>query len=429
MCGAPRHPLTRAAIRTHKDAYPMPQHVIFAAPFFMDATLRFIDGAAGLPDVALSVVSQDPAEKLPAALRARLAGHWRIDDGLDPQQLADAARALAKRLGPPSRYIAALEQLQVPLAVAREVLGLPGLSAEAARNFRDKSRMKDVLRAAGVPCARHALVGSPAEARAFAGRAGFPLVVKPPAGAGGKSTFRIDHAGDLERLLERFPPDPARPTLYEEFVRGTEYSFDSVVVGGRPAWHSISRYMPSPLAVLENPSLQWSVMLPRDIGGPEFDPIREAGFAGVRALGLDTGLSHMEWFSLPDGRIAVSEVGARPPGAQFTTLLSYAHDIDFYRAWPRLMVFDEFEPPARRFAAGAAYFRGQGRGRVRRIHGLDEAQRRYGPLVVEARLPQEGQPPSDSYEGDGYVIVRHPDTAVVEQALSGIVSLVRVELG
>lgn len=407
----------------------MPQHVIFAAPFFMEATLRFIGGASRLPGVSLSVVSQDPAGKMPAELRARLAGHWRVDDGLDPQQLVDAARELGKQLGPPVRYIAALEQLQVPLAVAREALGLPGLSADAARNFRDKSRMKDVLRSAGVPCARHALVSERRQAEAFAAEVGFPLVVKPPAGAGGKSTFRLDGARDLAAFLDRFPPNDAQPTLCEEFVRGTEYSFDSVMIGGNAVWHSISRYMPSPLEVLENGWIQWCVMLPRDIGEAGFDPIRDVGVRGLKALGLETGLSHMEWFRLHDGRIAVSEVGARPPGAQFTSLLSYAHDVDFYRAWPELMVFGRFDPPPRRYAAGAAYIRGQGRGRVRRIHGLDEAQRRFGGLVVEAKLPQEGQPPSDSYEGDGYVIVRHPETAVVENALTEIVKIIRVELG
>jgi hypothetical protein len=65
---------------------------------------------------------------------------------------------------------------------------------------------------------------------------------------------------------------------------------------------------------------------------------------------------------------------------------------------------------------------------VRRIHGLAEAQRRFGALVVEAKLPDEGQPPSDSYEGDGYVILRHPDTGVVERALREIVQIIRVEL-
>lgn len=406
----------------------MTTHVVFVAPFFMDATLRFMDGASKLPGIHLTVISQDPAERLPAALRHRLAGHWRVDDALDPEQLVHAAGRLAATFGAPERLFGPLEQLQVPLAVARHKLGIDGLGVEAALNFRDKARMKTVLQQSGVPCARHALVGDRDAAREFAGYAGFPLVVKPPAGAGGKSTFRIDSPPDLDRFLERFPPNPARPTLYEEFVRGTEYSFDSVMIAGKLVWHSISCYMPSPLEVMENPWIQWVVMLPRDISQPEFDPIREAAFTGLRALGLTTGLSHMEWFRLQDGRIAISEVGARPPGAQFTSLLSYAHDIDFYRAWPALMVFNEFDPPPRQFAAGAAYIRGQGHGRVRRIRGLGEAQRKFGPLVVEARLPGEGQPPSDSYEGDGYIIVRHPETDVVRDALTEIVKIIRVEL-
>ena len=68
-----------------------------------------------------------------------------------------------------------------------------------------------------------------------------------------------------------------------------------------------------------------------------------------------------------DGRYAISEVGARPPGAQFVRLISYAHDTDMYRAWARLMIFDEFDPPERPFAAGAAYLRGQGTGRVKAV--------------------------------------------------------------
>ena len=78
---------------------------------------------------------------------------------------------------------------------------------------------------------------------------------------------------------------------------------------------------------------------------------------------------------------------------------------------------------------GAAYLRGQGRGRVKAIHGLDEIQREIGPLIVEAKLPKAGDAPGPTYEGDGYVIVRHPETATVEQALGRLVRTVRIELG
>ncbi len=180
---------------------------------------------------------------------------------------------------------------------------------------------------------------------------------------------------------------------------------------------------------MENAWIQWTVLLPRDVSGPGYDDIRSAADAAHEALGIDTGLTHMEWFRKTSGQVVISEVGARPPGAQITSLLSYAHDLDFYSAWPRLIARQEFDVPERRYAAGAAYVRGQGRGRVRAIHGLDEVQRRFGSLLVESRLPGRGKPPAGSYEGDGYVIVRHPDTGVVADALREIVRLVHVELG
>ena len=47
---------------------------------------------------------------------------------------------------------------------------------------------------------------------------------------------------------------------------------------------------------------------------------------------------------------------------------------------------------------------------------------------VEARLPAAGQPASSDYTGEGYVIVLHPETAVVRDALRQIVEGIRVEL-
>jgi hypothetical protein len=66
---------------------------------------------------------------------------------------------------------------------------------------------------------------------------------------------------------------------------------------------------------------------------------------------------------------------------------------------------------------------------VKRVHGIQEAQQEFGDLVVEAKLPMEGQPKASSYEGEGYVILRDPDTDRVREALARIVSLMQVEIG
>lgn len=402
--------------------------VVFVAPFAMTATLRFITAVASLQGVRLALVTQEPVEKLPEDLRARLSGHYRVADGLDPEQVEQAARALGKAMDGVDVLLGTLEQLQVPLAQVRARLGLRGLSVSAAENFRDKARMKTVLRNAGLPCARHRLVASKDAAWKFAEEIGYPIVVKPPAGAGAKSTFRVDDERSLGEALEMSHPGASNEVLLEEFVVGDEHSFDTVSIRGRPVWHSISRYFPTPLEVLRNPWIQWCVMIPREVDDPKFDDVRRVGYRALEVLGQSTGVSHMEWFRRKNGTLAVSEIAARPPGAQFCTLIGYAHDFDFYAAWARVVVFEEFDPPQRKYAAGAAYLRGQGGGRVAAIRGLDELQKELGHLVVEAHLPQTGQGPSGTYEGEGYVIVRHPETAVVERALSRIVTVARVEM-
>jgi biotin carboxylase len=400
----------------------------FVAPFLLPATARFVATAAKLPDVSLAVITAEPVERLSPELKQHLDGHWRVDDPLDPQQLVGAVRGLSQQVGPVERLVGALEQLQVPMAYVREQLGIDGMDVGTALNVRDKSRMKTVLRAAGIPCARHQLVTGASEAFAFAEAVGFPLVAKPPAGAGAQATYRLDDATALRGWLEAIPPHLDAPGLLEEFLTGEEHTFDSVTIGGQTVFSSIADYLPTPLEVLRHPWIQWTVLLPRELNDPRYDGIWEVGPAALRALGVRDALTHMEWFRRPDGSVAVSEVAARPPGAQITSMLGHVHDVDFYRAWAELVILGRFDPPERRYAAGTAYLRGQGRGGVGSVHGVEELQREIGQLVVEARLPDVGQPASSGYEGEGYVIVRDPRTDVVRDALHRIVSGIRVEL-
>src|SRR5215213_3778982 len=264
--------------------------VIFAAPWFTENAVRFIEATAGVPGVRLAVISLEPQELLPPRLRDRLAAHWRVEDIFDPEQLVHAARRLSKHRNPIHRFYGSNEQLQVPLAEAREMLGVEGMSVEATRNFRDKSRMKDVLRAARVPCARHRLVRDEEEGRAFAEEVGFPVVVKPPAGAGAEGTFRADGAEALGEALRASAPSPERPVLLEEFVTGDEHSLETISVGGRAVWHSLTHYYPTPLEVVRNPWIQWRVVLPREVDDARYDDVRAAAERALGALGMETGL-------------------------------------------------------------------------------------------------------------------------------------------
>ena len=131
-------------------------HVVFIAPHFLENTNRYLSAFAALHGVTLSVVSEDPESAIPTALQGRIALHYRVDQSLDAEQLTRAVRWIHARERV-DRLTGGLEQLQMPMAIVRDALDLEGLRTETARAFRDKDRMKEVLRAAGVPVAASTL--------------------------------------------------------------------------------------------------------------------------------------------------------------------------------------------------------------------------------------------------------------------------------
>src|SRR3954468_19598265 len=96
----------------------------FVAPYLLEATARFVSAAAELPDVRLGLVTCEPVERIPPSLRERLAGHWRVEDALDPRQLEWAVTGLGGQMGRVERLVGALGELPGALAPGR---GAPGL--------------------------------------------------------------------------------------------------------------------------------------------------------------------------------------------------------------------------------------------------------------------------------------------------------------
>lgn len=108
-------------------------------------------------------------------------------------------------------------------------------------------------------------------------------------------------------------------------------------------------------------------------------------------------------------------------------LMGLAHETDLFADWARLVALDAFTPKPRRFAAGSAFFRGQGPGsRVASVEGVERAVAECGDALVEMRTPKVGQPRADGYEGEGWAIVKHETTDGLKHALRALIENVRV---
>jgi biotin carboxylase len=405
----------------------MPRNVVFVAPFPIETTMRFVRATARLDGVRLLGVVHTPPD--PGTPDAALYHDFvRVTEPLSAQDTIDGVEVLRRRHGKIDRVVGILEALMVQMAEAREHHGVPGTPRETAELFREKSRMKDALRAAGLPVARHKLLTGEADARAFAREVGFPIVLKPPAGMGAKATFRVASEDALVRAVQGMAVRPDSPVLAEEFLRGREFSMETVTIGGKPRTSSFSHYLPPCLEVVETPWIQWCCLLPRELDEPLYAEAREMGFRAIEALGLDDGFTHMEWFQRDDGSLAIGEIAQRPPGANISLMTGIVHGVDPYRAWARAVVDGELDAPwQRKRAAGCAFLRGMGQGRVARVTGVREVHEALGGMVAEAKLPTIGATKADGYEGDGYVVVHDESTTEVRAALKKIIETIRVE--
>ncbi|MDQ3015775.1 MAG: ATP-grasp domain-containing protein [Bacteroidota bacterium] len=403
-------------------------HVAYIAPNFTANAVRFIEALTALHDIRLFIISQESIALLPLWQQSRVFGARQVSDVQDKWTLIKTLTELQTSFGRFHRILGATEQLQVPMAEARIALGVPGMDVKTAHNFRDKSLMKTLFDENKIPCARHGYVTEYDAAIAFTHTCPYPVVVKPVAGAGSQTTYKVNTDQEMMSAFTSLGHLSAEGVIIEEFIQGEEFSLDTFSLNGKILGQTINHYNPNPLEVMSNPWIQWRVMLRKEVTHKAYDDIRQAGKKALDVLGMKTGISHMEWFRRKDGSIAISEIAARPPGAQFTTLISRACDIDVVRSWMRLMIYDEPVNPEIKYSAGAAYLRGQGSGRVLLVEGIEEIRSRYNDIITDIRVPKIGQEKSQSYEGEGFIILRHKDSGIVERALDDIVKTVRVVL-
>jgi biotin carboxylase len=404
------------------------RNVVFVTPFPKKA-MEYVRAAADLAGVRMLGIAQEAPVAGDGDAEV-FAGMVTVDDTDDPAQLLAAARELEHRHGRIHRVLGIRESLQVPVGELRRALGVPGPGPDTAELFRNKARMKDELRRHGLPCARHRLLRSWDDAEVLIAEIGLPVVVKPLARSNCEGVRRVRTIDELRGALSALHASPENPALAEELLVGREFTFETITVAGQVRLHSLSWYHPAPLEVMENPGRRGVIVLPRDISGPEWSDAVDLGVRAVTALGLDTGFTHMEWFRRDDGSLAIGEIAARPPTSNIDFMVGTAYDTDAFRVWARAVVDDAFDGPFdRRYAVGCAFLRGFGSGRVLRVTGVERVQELVGRLIVEAHLPKLGAPHRDGYDGDGYIIVRHPETEVVTAAMTTIIETIGIEYG
>ena len=385
-------------------------NVLFLSPGFPEEMKYFTHGFAHVGARVLGV-GDTPKSALDGYVKHNLADYLQIANWQDEQEVVRAVHAFARGKNI-ERVVCLWEPVMILAARLREALGVPGLNVEQSIPFRDKARMKEVLVRAGLRTPRNARCTNAAEVWSAAERIGYPLSIKPIAGAGSADTYRCDERGELERALAatRHVPEVS----VEEYIDGEELTYDTVCSGGKILFENVSWYRPKPLVCRLNEWISPQSIALRDLDAPEVRVGRELGRRVIAALGFQEGMTHMEWFRTPSGEAVFGEIGGRAPGGRIVHAMNYSCDADLFAGTAEALCHGRISQKLeKRYNCAIVFKRAVGGGQVvTRYEGLESLMRSCGEHIPVVDLTPIGQPRRDYRQvvvGDGWIVVRHPE--------------------
>src|ERR1700740_1925150 len=189
---------------------------------------------------------------------------------------------------------------------------LIGANVDAIKKAEDRLFFKDAMQKIGLDVPKSALVNSTKDGLEFAGKIGFPVIVRPSftlGGTGGGIAFNREEL--MELLARGLDLSPVHEALIEESVLGwKEYELevmrdlkDNVII-----ICSIENF--DPMGVHTGDSI--TVAPAQTLTDREYQAMRDASIAVIREIGVETGGSNIQFGVNPStGRMVVIEMNPR----------------------------------------------------------------------------------------------------------------------
>jgi carbamoyl-phosphate synthase large subunit len=185
-----------------------------------------------------------------------------------------------------------------------------GAELEAIRRAEDRRRFVETMRGAGLPLPRSGFAHTVQEALDVTGDLGYPVMVRPSFVLGGGGTGLARDPDDLGRVAARgISESPIGEVLVEESVEGWK-EFELEVMRDRAdnAVVVCSVENVDPMGVHTGDSV--TVAPQQTLTDREYQAMRDAGLACIRAVGVETGGSNIQ-FAVRDGRMVLIEMNPR----------------------------------------------------------------------------------------------------------------------
>jgi biotin carboxylase len=343
----------------------------------------FLDAARAL-DVEVVIASEEQQ-----ALAATMGDRFLRIDLCDPEV---AAGEIARHRAKPDAIVGVDEQGVEVAAIASEMLSLPHNPPSSVAITRDKTRLRAVLTAAGLPQPQ---VMTDGDVR-------FPCVVKATTLSGSRGVIRANDAAELESALSRVRSiagdDDA--VIVESYVPGAEVALEGLLDGG--TLYVLALFdKPDPL---EGPFFEETIYVtPSRHPADARHAIERTIADACSAIGLSEGPIHAEVRVPPDGPPVVLEVAARSIGGLCSRALKFGAGVSLEEVILRHALGKDLGDLQRaRSASGVMMIPIPKTGTLRAVDGVDNASAVSGIEGIEITIPR-GQPVQALPEGDRYL--------------------------
>lgn len=349
----------------------------------------------------------------------------------DPDETLTAVRAYHREK--PINGVMTLA-CDVPLTVARVAreLGLPGISEQAATLGTDKHEQIRKFRDDGLPVPEFDLVDTLEAALARADGWGYPVIIKPVVGRGGRGVLRITDREQLAKLfLEVVDEAPGGRVLIQQYLPGPQISSESIIVDGvaYTAMYSgrnyeyLERFAPH---IIENGG--W---LPALLSDGEKEQLDQVVQAVADSYGIANGFIKGDLVLTPEG-VKIIEFAARMGGGYAVShSIPVTHRINLVQQAIKLALGQEINladlVPRYRESTAQRFFLPEP-GLVKAIRGFAELSK-LDWVVLSRMYVAEGdivEPITNHTRRAGCVIVRGRDHAETERRAREAINMVQI---
>jgi carbamoyl-phosphate synthase large subunit len=190
--------------------------------------------------------------------------------------------------------------------------GLIGASAEAIATAEDRERFKAAMQGIGLSVPASAVARSMDEALAVVERIGLPVVIRPAFILGGKGTGIATTSSEFERLAANgLAVSPISEILIERSIAGwKEYELEVMRDRADNCVVVCSIENLDPMGVHTGDSI--TVAPAQTLTDVEYQAMRDAAFACIRRVGVETGGSNVQFAVDPtNGEMVIIEMNPR----------------------------------------------------------------------------------------------------------------------